>query len=298
MNLRNYISKIPLLVALAALGGCNYSNFSLLDPKGPIGADERSLILIALALMMIVVIPVFVMTIYFAWRYRASNERATYAPKWSHSTKIEVVVWMIPALIILTLGIIVWDSTHKLNPYHPLASENKPVTIEAVSMNWKWLFIYPDQHIATINKIVFPVNVPVSFHITSDVAMTSFFIPRLGTQIYAMPGMKTQVHLLANEEGNYTGRNFQFNGAGYAGMKFQAVATSEKNFEDWVSQVKQSEQHLDFAAFQQLEQPSADVPVSYYASVQPKLFDQIISKFVDNHRAEMAHVKAGASHAG
>lgn len=282
----SYATRLITLCAVTILGGCS-SHMSLLDPKGPIGADEKSVIITAFGLMLIVVIPVFLMTFLFAWRYRASNKKATYAPKWSYSGKIELVVWVVPALIVISLGVLVWRTTHELSPYKPLVSHDKPVTIEAVSMDWKWLFIYPNQHIATVNKLVLPTNVPVDFRITSDTVMTSFFIPRLGSQIYAMAGMQTKLHLLADQPGTYTGRNFQFSGRGFSSMDFKTVATSQRKFQDWIRKVRQSKNRLDLATLKKLEKPSEKNPVTYYASVRPHLFDYIIHKYMSANADEV-----------
>lgn len=187
-------------VVIALLSGCQGG---ILDPKGQIAAEQKSLILTATALMLLVVIPVIVMTLVFAWKYRAGNKEAAYEPKWSHSTKIEVVVWLIPCIIIAFLATLTWKSTHKLDPYRPLESDKKAIQVQVVALNWKWLFIYPEQQIASVNELVFPADTPVSFKITSDAAMNSFFIPQLGGQIYAMAGMQTQLHLIANEPGTY-----------------------------------------------------------------------------------------------
>jgi len=280
MIVRKFVSSVSKLLALCAvtlLSGCN---MALLDPKGPVGAQEKWLIILSFVLMMIVVIPVFVMAFYFPWKYRASNKNAEYKPKWSHSTKIEVVIWSVPALIIVVLSYVVWTSTHELSPFRPIASEQKPVTIEAIALDWKWLFIYPDQHIATINHIEFPTGVPVKFRITSDTVMTSFFIPRLGSQIYAMAGMQTQDHLQADEPGVYTGRNTQFSGPGFSSMRFKAVATSREQFQRWVARVKQTQTKLDMATLKRLEKPSEGDSASYYSDVVPHLFDRIIKKYM------------------
>src|SRR4030042_5898398 len=210
------------LGAVTLLGGC--STILLFDPKGPIGEAERSLIIAAIVLMLIVIIPVFIMAFWFARKFRASNTEATYMPKWSHSPKIEFFMWAVPFAIVTVLAILAWTSTHSLDPYKPIHSADKPINIEAVSLDWKWLFIYPDQNIATANQITFPVNVPVSFKLTSDTVMTSFFIPQLGSQMYAMAGMQTRLHLLADKPGVYTGQNQQLTGRGYSDIHFQAQA--------------------------------------------------------------------------
>jgi cytochrome o ubiquinol oxidase subunit II len=258
------------------LGGCN---MTLLDPVGQIGVDEKNLIITATLLMLLVVVPVILMTLVFAWKYRASNKNATYAPKWSHSTKIEVVIWTVPILIIIALGVITYKSTHALDPYRPIESDVKPVTIEVVAMDWKWLFIYPEQGIATVNKIVFPANTPVNFRITSDTVMNSFFIPGLGGQIYAMAGMQTKLHLIANKNAELDGISANYSGAGFTGMKFKAIATSQAEFDAWVSEDKASPKQLDTAEYEALTKPSQNNPVELYSSVKPNLFQTIIDKY-------------------
>lgn len=270
------LSAWTCLCALPLLDGC--SQLTLLNPKGPIGAAERLVIFLAIGLMLIVVIPVAIMNIWFPWRYRASRSGDAYAPKWSSSLKLEVVVWLVPTLIVTVLGILVWDTTHRLDPYKPLDTGVAPVRIEAVSLDWKWLFIYPDLNIATVNKLVFPAKVPLRFRLTSASVMTSFFIPQLGSQIYAMGGMQTQLNLLADEPGTYAGQNQQYSGEGYAGMRFDAVATSQEAFEAWVAQARHAPASLDLARYEQLEVPSEDEPVMLFSGVKPGLFDTILVK--------------------
>ena len=264
------------LFGMLLLGGCN---MTLLDPVGQIGVDEKNLIITATLLMLLVVVPVILMTLVFAWKYRASNKNATYAPKWSHSTKIEVVIWTVPILIIIALGVITYKSTHALDPYRPLESDVKPVNIQVVALDWKWLFIYPEQGIATVNKIVFPANTPVNFRITSDTVMNSFFIPGLGGQIYAMAGMQTKLHLIANKNAELDGISANYSGAGFTGMKFKAIATSQAEFDAWVSEVKASPKQLDTAEYEALTKPSQNNPVELYSSVKPNLFQTIIDKY-------------------
>lgn len=225
MRLRKYnksLGWMSLIAGTVLLSGCDSA---LLDPKGQIGLEQRSLILTAFGLMMIVVIPAVLMAVGFAWKYRASNKDAKYSPNWSHSNKVEAVVWTVPILIILFLAVLTWKTTHALEPSKPLVHDEKPITIEVVSMDWKWFFIYPEQGIATVNEIAFPANVPVHFKVTSNSVMNSFFIPRLGSQIYAMAGMQTQLHLIADEAGTYDGISASYSGPGFSGMKFKAIAT-------------------------------------------------------------------------
>lgn len=230
------LGLLPLLGTLL-LGGCN---MTLLNPTGQVGLEQKNLIITATLLMLLVVVPVIVMTFLFAWKYRASNTKATYTPKWNHSTKIEIAVWTVPVLIIIALGYITYKSTHELDPYRPIESDVKPVTIEVVALDWKWLFIYPEQGIATVNKIVFPAHTPINFKITSDAVMNSFFIPGLGGQIYAMAGMQTKLHLIADRNAEMEGISANYSGAGFTGMKFKAIATSQEDFDAWVSEVKKA----------------------------------------------------------
>lgn len=269
------------LCAVPLLGGC--STILLFDPKGPIGESERFVIIAAFVLMLIVVIPVFIMGFWFPRKYRASNTESTYMPKWSHSATIEFFMWGVPIAIVTVLAILAWTSTHSLDPYKPIPSADKPINIEVVCLDWKWLFIYPDHHIATVNQITFPVKVPVSFKITSDTVMASFFIPQLGSQIYAMAGMQTRLHLLADEPGAYAGHNQQLTGRGYADMHFKANAVSREEFQSWVQKIRQSPEKLDLARYEKLAKPSVGYhPVTYFSSVKPDLFKYILGKYKYN----------------
>jgi cytochrome o ubiquinol oxidase subunit 2 len=268
------------------LSGCK---FALLDPKGEVGVQVKELIITALLLMLIVVIPVILMTIYFAYKYRAGNVDEEYAPEWSHSTRIEFVVWIIPIIIIAVLATITWRSTHHLEPSNPLVSENKTLTVEVVSLDWKWLFIYPDQDVATINYVAFPKDVPVKFVITSDNIMNSFFIPRLGSQLYAMPGMVTRLHLVANEAGDYRGIAASYSGDGFSHMKFTATAMpDQKSFDAWIEELKSSPNVIkDFADYRVLAKPSIDVPVTYYSHVPDDLFHSIVMQYPGGMMSDM-----------
>jgi len=280
MKRKNYFVFVSLssLCAVTLLGGC--STILLFDPKGPIGEAEKFVITAAILLMLIVVIPVFIMAIWFPRKYRASNAESTYMPKWSHSAAIEFFMWGVPIAIVTALAILAWTSTHSLDPYKPIPSVEKPINIEAVLLDWKWLFIYPDQNIATVNQITFPVKVPVSFKITSDTVMGSFFIPQLGSQIYAMAGMQTRLHLLADKPGKYAGHNQQFTGRGYPDMHFTANAVSHEEFQSWVQQIRQSPEKLDPDRYEKLAKPTAGYyPVTYFSSVTPDLFEYILRKY-------------------
>lgn len=273
-TVRRLAKLLPLSAALL-LSGCQWA---VLDPKGPIGVQERSIIITATVLMLVVVVPVIALIFIFAWRYRASNEKADYQPNWSHSNRIEAVVWLIPCIIIAALGVIAWRSSHTLDPYRPLDSKVKPIRIDAVALDWKWLFIYPDQKVATVNQVAFPANVPVEFHITSATVMNAFFIPQLGSQIYAMARMQTQLHLMASDPGTYQGLSSNYSGDGFSGMTFKAIALpSQQGFDAWVAKVKASRETLGAAAYQQLAKPSENNPVEYYSQVRPDLFADIVS---------------------
>src|ERR1700733_4312820 len=249
-----FLAMFPALL----LSGCG--QMDLLEPKGSIGLAEKNLILTSTYAMLIVVVPVIFLTVLFAWKYRQSNTSAEYLPKWAHSTKIEIVIWLVPSLIILYLGILTYKSTHALDPYKPLVSEVKPINVEVVALDWKWLFIYPDLGIASVNRIEFPVGTPVNFKITSDSVMNSFFIPQLGGQIYAMAGMRTKLHLMANEAGNYAGESANFSGDGFSDMKFRAIAASGADFDTWVKQVRASSKDLDADVYHGVAAPSEKVP--------------------------------------
>jgi cytochrome o ubiquinol oxidase subunit 2 len=275
--------KYSILVALLGLGGgtllTGCSSVVLFYPGGPIGDTERFVIIAAAVLMAIVVFPVFFMGFWFPYKYRASNTKSTYTPKWRDSEKIDAIVWGVPMVIVTFLAILAWTSTHELDPFKPIPAGGDPIHIEAVALDWKWLFIYPDQNIATVSQIAFPVNVPVSFKLTSDTVMTSFFIPQLGSQIYAMAGMQTRLHILARYPGSYRGQNQQFSGKHYADMFFTAKAVSPEEFQTWLKKVAQSPEKLDLARYQDLARQSPGYPVTYFSSVAPNLFDQIMSKY-------------------
>lgn len=266
---------------MLTLSGCTSS---ILDPKGFIGIREKELLINSVLLMLIVVIPVILMTIYFSYKYHYTNSsKAKYEPDWAHSTKIEVLVWSIPIIIIVLLSVLTWRSTHELDQTKPIASAEKPMVIQVVSLDWKWLFIYPDQQIATVNYVVFPKNVPIQFKITSDDLMNSFFIPRLGSQMYAMPGMMSQVNLIANEARDYKGISASYSGAGFSDLKFTAhVTETRKDFLRWAENVrhKQGARVMkDFKGFRDLAKPTKNVAVAYYSRVPKHLFSDVVKQY-------------------
>jgi len=279
LTARRFAGALGLLSA-AFLSGCQ---MTVLDPKGQIGADEKQLIITATVLMLLVVVPVIFLTLYFAWRYRETNTQATYAPNWHHSTKIEVVIWAVPVLIIVALATITWRTSHSLDPNERIAAAPgvKPIEVEVVALDWKWLFIYPEQHIASVNEIAFPKDVPVHFKITSDSVMNAFFIPQLGSQVYAMAGMQQNLNLVANHEGVFDGMSANFSGAGFSDMKFKAHVTSREAFDQWVARVKASPRQLNFDEYKQLSRPSEKVAVAYYSTVEPVLYMAVLDKYMD-----------------
>ncbi len=268
-----------IAIGLALLtSGCGLTEAPILKPKGPVALAERDILFRALAIMMIVVIPVFVMTFWFAWRYRASGKRSRYEPDWM-SAKVDAVIWIVPALIVTSLGVHLWLYTHKLDPYKPLQSSARPLEVQVVAQDWKWLFIYPAQGIATVNELAFPSEVPVRLKITSDTVMNSFFIPALGGQIYAMAGMQTQLNVRADEPGRFVGRNTQYSGRGFADQHFAAIAMTPADFDAWLKRAGQSPKKLDATTYAELAKPSAAHPVVHYSAVESGLFDRIIRKY-------------------
>lgn len=252
----------------------------ILEPKGLIGSEERTLMIDALLLMLIVVIPVFMLAFYFAWQYRAGNKKAVYTPDWEHAKTDELIWWAIPFEIILVLGAITWGSTHNLDPYKPLNSKVPPIEIQVVALNSRWLFIYPEENIATVNFIEFPVDTPLNFKITADAPMNSFWIPELGGQIYAMTGMETPLHLIANKTGDFRGSSANFSGPHFAKMTFTARARSREEYDAWLEDVRSVPETLTSEEYGTLIEGSEDNPVQYYSSVEEGLFESIMHKFM------------------
>lgn len=250
----------------------------VLSPKGLIGEKQKYLLWIATLLMLIVVVPVFIMTFIIIWKYRSDNQKAKYSPEWNHSTWAEIIWWGIPFIIIVILGALNWIASFDLDPYKPIASDKKPITIQVVALDWKWLFIYPEEKIATVNFIQFPVDTPVHFVITADAPMNSFWIPELGGQIFAMAAMRTELYLIANKMGDYRGVSANISGLGFAGMTFTARASSEEDFNQWVSQVKKSNDVLNIDSYKKLALPSENNPVAYYQLGYFDLFNWILMK--------------------
>lgn len=260
----------------------NKMSGGVFDAQGPVALDERNLIILAVILMLLVAIPMLALLYTFAWKYRAGRkDPAKYEPEHAGSAPKQLLWWIIPAIIIVALAFIDWQSTHALDPYKPIVSSNPPITIEVVALEWKWLFIYPAQGIATVNYIQFPEQTPVHFMLTADAPMSSFWIPQLGSQIYAMDAMQTQMYLEASSTGEYVGKDTEINGAGYAGMTFTAKSTSQNDFDTWVASVKDSSNTLTLADYNNDLMPSStDNPVVFYSSVDPELYDTILMKYM------------------
>jgi cytochrome o ubiquinol oxidase subunit II len=267
-----YPCRVVLLAATVLLSSCRKG---VLDPHGPVGVAERLMLYDATAIMLAVVIPVILLTLGFAWWFRAGNRFAQYRPDWEYSGRIEMITWSIPALVILFLGGIAWVGSHQLDPPRALKSNSPPLEVQVVSLDWQWLFIYPGQHIASLNHLVLPAGVPVRFSLTSTSVMNSFFIPQLGSQIYTMAGMTTHVNLQADQEGTYRGISAQFSGEGFADMRFDVDAVSGTGFQAWVSDARASSQVLDATTFAHLALPSRAKGSASYADVSGGLFDAI-----------------------
>nr|WP_255581570.1 ubiquinol oxidase subunit II [Cupriavidus sp. AU9028] len=287
-----------LLPVILLLTGCNAV---LLSPSGDIAVQQRNLIYISTILMLLIIVPVIILTLVFAWRYRASNKDARYEPDWDHSTMLELVIWSAPLLIIIALGAITWVSTHALDPYRPLSrlDENRalptdvrPLTVEVVALDWKWLFFYPEQGIATVNEMAAPVDRPIHFKMTASTVMNSFFIPALAGQIYAMPGMETQLHAVINKPGEFDGFSANYSGPGFSWMRFKFHGVDEAGFDQWVQKVKASGQALTREDYLKLEQPSEREPVRYYANVADGLYDAILNRCVEPNRMCMREMMA------
>ena len=264
-----------------------------MKPHGDIAQQQANLIVTSTLLMLLIIVPVIALTLFFAFRYRQSNKEATYSPDWDHSTRLELVIWGAPLLIIIALGAITWISTHKLDPFRPLdriseekplAAGVKPLEVYAVSMDWKWLFIYPEQGIATVNEMAAPVDRPIHFRFTSTNVMNTFYVPALAGMIYTMPGMETQLHAVINKAGVYDGISAHYSGAGFSDMRFKFHGVSNEDFARWVESNKAGGQALTREDYLKLEQPSTKEPVRRFASVEPGLWGAIVDRCVDGKK--------------
>jgi cytochrome o ubiquinol oxidase subunit 2 len=284
---RSSIFRVAAALPLVALlSGCNAV---VLSPAGDIAAQQRDLLLISTGLMLLIIIPVLALTVLFAWRYRATNTEARYEPDWDHSTQLELVIWAAPLLIIICLGAITWTGTHLLDPYRglerlssgqPVKPGTEPLKVQVVSLDWKWVFIYPQLGIATVNELAAPVNRPINFEITSGTVMNSFYVPALAGQIYAMPAMQTKLHAVINKPGDYDGFSANYSGAGFSGMKFRFYGQSVEDFDKWVAKVKQEGSALDREGYLKLEKPTENEPVRYFNSVPADLYHAALNMCV------------------
>jgi cytochrome o ubiquinol oxidase subunit 2 len=274
---------ISVLLVVVALGGCSEG---VLAPKGPIAEAELQILFNSLGIMLAIVIPTILATLGVAFWFRASNRRARYRPDFAYSGRLEMIVWSIPAMTVLLVGGVAWLGAHDLDPRRPLASDVAPLRVQVVSLDWKWLFIYPDQGIATVNQLTVPVGTPVSFELTSSGVMNSFFVPQLGSQIYTMAGMTTRLQLQADHAGTYRGLSANFSGDGFADMRFAADAVSAGEFEQWVHAASNATgPALDAAAYADLAKPSRALPPQTYGAVAPGLFDSIVNAGMHGHHA-------------
>jgi cytochrome o ubiquinol oxidase subunit 2 len=266
--------SLVLCAAALLLASCQQAG--VLDPQGPIASQELLLLVNTTEIMLVVVVPVILMALGFAWWYRAGNTRANHSPDWDYEGGVELVIWSIPALVVILLGGVEWIGSHQLDPRAPISSDAKPLQVDVVSLDWKWLFIYPDQQIAAVNQLVVPAGTPVNFNLTSATVMNSFFVPQLGTQIYTMGGMTSRVNLMADKPGEYPGISANFSGDGFADMRFVVKAVPAGEFDGWVQKVRGSGPALDDRAYAELAKPSHAVPPTTYSSADAKLFDRII----------------------
>jgi cytochrome o ubiquinol oxidase subunit II len=276
-----YAGRVCALITAALLGGCSEG---VLDPKGPIASAERMILFDSLGIMLAIVVPTIVATLAVAFWFRASNSRAFYWPEWKYSGRLELMVWSIPAMTVMLLGSLCWVSSHDLDPTKPLASSAKPLNVQVVSLDWKWLFIYPELGIASVNTLTVPTATPISFELTSSGVMNSFFVPQLGTQIYTMGKMITRLQLQADNPGTYEGRSFNFSGDGFSDMYFFVHAVPPDQFTAWTATTKGAGPALDPQSYAELEKPSQSVPPFTYGSVSPGLFATLAGAEMPNQR--------------
>jgi cytochrome o ubiquinol oxidase subunit 2 len=266
--------NLVFLAAACLAGPCRGEG--VLDPQGPVASAERLILFNATAIMLVVVVPVIIMTLAFAWWYRASNKRAVYAPEWAYSGHVELVVWSIPTMVVILLSGVMWTSSHLLDPARRLPSDANPIRVEVVSLDWKWLFIYPDLEVASINELVVPSGTPVEFMLTSATVMNSFLVPQLGSQIYTMPGMTTFLNLMADRPGDYAGLSAQFSGDGFSDMRFVMHAVPASDFQSWLARTRGAGTTLDADTYAQLARTASGARAQTYGGVAPRLFEHIV----------------------
>jgi cytochrome o ubiquinol oxidase subunit 2 len=283
---RSVSPRVLPLLPLALLSACSRE---VLNPAGDIALQQRDIIYISTALMLLIIVPVMALIVVFAWRYRAGNRQATYDPNFDHSTSLELVIWSAPLLIIICLGALTWWSTHLLDPFRPVnriaagkpVDPNvKPLVVQIVSLDWKWLFLYPEQGIATVNELALPVDRPVRFDLTSTNMMNTFYAPTLAGMIYTMPGMRSRLHAVLNRQGTFEGLSANYSGAGFSDMRFKLYGVDQAGFDNWVARVKASGPALDIGRYLALEKPSEKVPAMYFSGADATLFDRIYKRCV------------------
>lgn len=297
--LKLYLHMSLLFLSTAFLSGC--SELVVLNPAGDVAAQSAWLVMFATVLMLLIIVPVFCLIIFFAWRYRQGSKHAEedYAPDWHHSTKLELVIWSVPLMIIITLAIVTWISTHRLDPYRPLdriaagrpvPEDVKPLEVQVVSLDWKWLFIYPAEGIATVNELAAPVDRPIRFLLTSSNTMNVFYVPDLAGMIYTMPGMQTELNAVINKPGVFHGLAAHYSGYGFSGMTFKFHGLSDDGFNAWVDKVQAENRQLTREAYRSLAQPSERHPVTYYSAVEDGLYDRIFNMCVEDGQQCMHEV--------
>ena len=270
---RSAIRAVLAWSVTISLSGCSAA---LLDPRGPVGQAEKTILIDSLAIMLAIVVPTIVGALLVAWWYRASNAKARYTPDWNFSGRIEIVVWAIPLMTIILLGGVTWIGSHQLDPGRPLDSKTAPLEIQVVSLDWKWLFIYPDARIASVNELVVPAGVPLHFSLTSASVMNTFFVPQLGSMIYTMNGMRTQLNLQADQPGTFRGMSAHFSGDGFSDMNFQMHALSADAYAAWLETARHSGRSLDSAGYNVLTRQGTQAVPTVYAAVEPDLFERVL----------------------
>src|SRR5438552_10717333 len=292
---------LALPLSCTVLAGCD---MVVLRPSGYVAAQQGQLVVISTLLMLLIIVRVIVLTLVFAWRYRQSNTAAPYTPEWDHSIQLELLIWSAPLLIIIALGALTWIGTHTLDPYRsltridaerPVPRNVEPLNIEVVALDWKWLFIYPDQNIAVVNELAAPVDTPIHFKITASSVMNSFFVPALAGQIYAMPSMATSLNAVINRPGEYEGFSANYSGAGFSDMRFKFLGMSAADFDQWVQKAKAGGE-LSRGRYTQLERPSKREAVHRYGAVAPDLFDAIVNRCVDQGKMCLREMMAMDAH--
>lgn len=298
---KHSVAKALLFVCLLVGGVGAYiwhflkgSNVATLNPKGSVAAEQAYLIYLAVAIVLIVAVPTLIILYFIAWKYRASNSKAAYKPEAKHGKAFTFSIWAIPTLAMLILAIILVPVTQRLDPKKPIDNGRAPITIQVVALQWKWLFLYPEQQIATVNYITIPKNQPVTFELTADeTPMSSFWIPNIGGQMYAMTGHVNRLNLMATEIGEYPGASAEINGQGFAGMRFTANVTSESDFENWVHRVRSDSNRLDNSAYTSLRNPSEDEPAASYSTYAPDLYNKVVMKYMGTHDSHKTDDSSG-----